>query len=157
LACLLSTPAICQVAPIAAPAAFGVADRAVVMVAHGVGAQIYVCRPDAGGHAVWTFREPIAALIKDGRTVGRHYAGPTWELTDGGAIGGKPAGSEPGATAADAPLLKLDVVTRRGGGALGEATLVLRLNTRGGVLKGPCDSAGDLRAEPYAADYVFLK
>ena len=29
--------------------------------------------------------------------------------------------------------------------------------TRGGVLKGACPTAGELRAEPYSADYVFLR
>ena len=130
--------------------------RAVVLVAHGVGAQIYECKPDAGGHDNWVFREPIAALIKDGRTIGRHYAGPTWELADGGAVTGKQAMSAPGAAADDVTLLKLDVVSHHGGGALNVANLVLRLNTRGGVLKGPCGTAGGLRAEPYAADYLFL-
>ena len=127
------------------------------MAVHGVGAQIYECKSDGEGHQTWTFREPIAALLKDGRTVGRHYAGPTWELTDGGAVSGKLAASVPGATASDVALLELDVASRHGGGALNDATTVLRLNTRGGVLKGPCDSAGDLRAEPYAADYLFLR
>jgi hypothetical protein len=154
---LLATPALAQVRPTSAPPAFGVADRTLILAVHGVGAQIYECNPDAGGHDVWAFREPIAALFKDGRSVGRHYAGPAWELTDGGAIGGKLAASAPGATANDVALLKLDVVSRHGGGALGDATLVLRLNTRGGVLKGPCETAGELRAQPYAADYLFLR
>jgi len=154
---LLATPASTQVAPNSAPATFGVADRTLLLVVHGVGAQIYECKPDAGGHDIWTFREPIAALFKDGRSVGRHYAGPAWELTDGGAISGKLAASAPGATADDVAVLKLDVVSRRGGGALADATLVLRLNTRGGVLAGPCETAGDLRAETYAADYLFLR
>jgi hypothetical protein len=153
----LATSASAQPAPNAAPAAFGVADRAVILVAHGVGAQIYECKPDASGHDAWTFREPVASLVKDGKTVGRHYAGPTWELSDGGAIAGRMAASAPGATSDDVPLLKLDVVSRHGGGALSDATLVLRLATRGGVLKGPCETSGDLRAEPYSADYLFLR
>jgi Protein of unknown function (DUF3455) len=53
-------------------------------------------------------------------------------------------------------LLKLEVVEHRGGGILEDAKLVLRLETRGGVLKGACPTAGELRAEPYSADYVFL-
>ncbi len=35
----------------------------------------------------WTFREPIATLLDDGKTVGRHYAGPNWEDNDGSAVG----------------------------------------------------------------------
>ena len=36
------------------------------------------------------------------------------------------------------------------------ATVVLRLNTRGGVLAGACPTVGELRAAPYSADYAFL-
>jgi hypothetical protein len=64
---------------------------------------------------------------------------------------------EPGATAGDAALLKLDVVEHHGTGVLKDAKLVLRLNTRGGVLKGECPKAGELRAAPYSADYAFLR
>jgi hypothetical protein len=51
----------------------------------------------------------------------------------------------------------LDVVEHRGTGILKDAKLVLRLNTHGGVLKGECPKAGELRAEPYSADYAFLR
>jgi hypothetical protein len=54
-------------------------------------------------------------------------------------------------------LLKLDVVGHQGGGALAQAKLVLRLNTSGGALSGVCPKLGELRAEPYSADYAFLR
>jgi len=149
-------PAAGTPAPVAAPAAFDVGGRTPLLVVHAEGAQLYECRPAAGAGDVWTFREPIAALIKDGKTIGRHYAGPTWEFDDAGAIEGKVAASAPGATAIDAPLLKLKVVEHRGAGALMGATVVLRLNTRGGVLAGACPTVGELRAAPYSADYAFL-
>jgi hypothetical protein len=140
-----------------APAAFGVADRAPILVVHAVGAQVYECKADAGGAASWAFREPVATLIRDGGTIGRHYAGPTWELTDGGAVKGRQSATAPGAAPDDVPLLKLEVVEHRGGGILKDANLVLRLNTRGGVLEGGCATAGELRAAPYSADYAFLR
>ncbi len=105
----------------------------------------------------WAFREPIATLVQGDLTVGHHYAGPTWELTGGDAVTGKQSATAPGASAGDVPLLKLDVIEHRGNGALKDAKLVLRLNTRGGVLKGACSRAGELRAEPYSADYAFLR
>jgi hypothetical protein len=140
-----------------APASFEVADHAVILEVHAVGAQVYQCQADAAGHLAWTFREPIATLIGDGKTVGRHYAGPSWALDDGGAVQGKVLASLPGAGPGDIPLLKLTVVQHQAAGALADAALVLRLNTRGGVFKGDCAAAGDLHAEPYAADYVFLR
>ena len=47
------------------------------------GAQIYECKPGNDGKLAWVFREPIATLLLDDKTVGRHYAGPTWEHRDG--------------------------------------------------------------------------
>jgi hypothetical protein len=34
---------------------------------------------------------------------------------------------------------------------------VQRINTAGGNLDGACEKVGDLRAKPYATDYIFLK
>jgi len=152
-----ATAAAPQAAPVSAPAAFDVADRAAILVVHAAGAQIYECKADASGATNWVFREPIATLVRDGRTIGHHYVGPTWELTDGDAVQGKQSAEAPGATPGDVALLKLDVVEHRGTGALKDAKLVLRLNTRGGALKGECPKAGELRAEPYSADYAFLR
>jgi hypothetical protein len=146
-----------QATPVDAPAAFDVADRAAILVVHATGAQIYECKVDASGAANWVFREPIATLIRDGGTIGHHYVGPTWELADGEVVRGKQSAVAPGATPSDVALLKLDVAEYRGNGALKDARLVLRLNTRGGVLKGECQKAGQLRAEPYSADYAFLR
>ncbi len=92
-----------------------------------------------------------------GHTVGRHYLGPSWALTDGSMVQGKLAASTPGATPADVALLKLGVVAHLGSGALSKAATVLRLNTRGGALAGPCPGLGDLRPVSYSADYVFLR
>ena len=145
----------CAVGAPAPPVAFDVGGRTPFLVAHAEGAQLYECKAASGGDA-WTFREPIAALIKDGKTIGRHYAGPTWELDDGGAVEGKVVASAPGATASDIALLELTVVKHRGAGLLKDAALVLRLDTHGGVLTGACPVVGQLRAVPYSADYAFL-
>jgi Protein of unknown function (DUF3455) len=120
------------------------------------GAQVYDCKADAQGRLVWTFREPIATLIQDGRTVGRHYAGPHWELADGSIVMGKVTGRAPGASAADIPLLKLETVVKKEG-ALAQAATIQRINTKGGQLEGSCDKAGGTRSVAYSTDYVFLK
>jgi hypothetical protein len=139
------------------PDAIAAKGESVVLEVHAVGAQVYECKAAAGGGATtWQFREPIASLFRDGKTVGRHYAGPTWEI-EGSAIIGKAAGKAPGTTAKDIPWLKLDITDRHGSGPLSDVTTVQRINTAGGNLEGACDKAGELRAEPYSADYVFLK
>jgi hypothetical protein len=137
------------------PDAIAVPGEALVATVHAQGAQVYECKADATGKLAWQFREPIATLLVDGKTVGRHYAGPNWELADGSAVVGKVAGRAPGATAKDIPLLKLEVVSQRGNGRLSAVTTVQRLNTRGGVAAGPCESAGAFLSAPYSADYAF--
>src|SRR5262245_5003444 len=99
VACLLCTlPASLSDAQV--PEAIAAAPGEVLMLTiHAQGAQIYECKVDGGGKLVWQFREPVASLFVDGKTVGRHYAGPTWEMTDGSMVTGKVAGRAPGATA----------------------------------------------------------
>jgi len=138
------------------PAAVAVPGAKTVATFQGVGAQVYECKAGSDGKLAWSFREPIAALILNGKTVGRHYAGPTWEDVDGSKVVGKAVGNAPGATADDVPWLKLDVVKHQGRGVLSRVTTVQRLDTQGGVLKGACDKAGDFKSVAYSATYVFL-
>ncbi|HEX3117058.1 MAG TPA: DUF3455 domain-containing protein [Bradyrhizobium sp.] len=129
----------------------------IVLTVHAEGAQVYECKAGVDGKLAWAFREPIATLLADGRTVGRHYAGPNWEHSDGSAIVGKAAASVPGTTANDIPWLRLEVISRRGSGILAGVTTVQRINTQGGKLDGACDKAGSFRSAPYSADYIFLR
>jgi hypothetical protein len=137
------------------PEAIAARGEILVTTAHAVGAQIYECKPDSTGKLVWQFREPIATLFIAGKTVGRHYAGPSWEMSDGSAVSGKVAAQAPGAGADDIPLLKLEAVSWRGTGQLSKITTIQRLNTRGGVVRMTCDSAGTFLSAPYTADYAF--
>jgi hypothetical protein len=139
------------------PDAIAAPGEAVVATLHAEGAQVYDCKAGSDGKLAWSFREPIATLMADGKTVGRHYAGPNWEYIDSSAVVGKAAGSAPGATANDIPWLKLTVASQRGNGALSGITTVQRINTQGGKLEGACDKAGATRSAPYSADYVFLR
>ena len=56
------------------------ANDTAVTALHAEGAQIYECKAEASGRLSWQFREPIAILLHDGATIGRHYAGPRWEI-----------------------------------------------------------------------------
>jgi hypothetical protein len=121
----------------------------------GKGEQVYQCKAGADGKLAWSFREPVAQLLRDGAQVGRHFAGPTWELADGGFVQGKVVGKAPGATAQDIPWLKLEASAGRG--SLAETFVIQRLHTQGGVLEGACETEGASRGIAYSADYVFLK
>ena len=144
-------------APAPLPPAIAAAGQTAVATFHAEGAQVYECKAGADGKLAWAFREPVATLFQDGKTVGRHYAGPNWEHTDGSAVVGKAVGNAPGKTAGDIPWLKLEVTAQRGKGALSGVATVQRINTAGGVHTGACDKAGAFYSAPYAADYVFLK
>lgn len=139
------------------PTAIATPSLGLAVVLHAEGAQIYECRAASDGNLAWWAREPIATLIFEGSTVGRHYAGPRWEYVDGSVVHAKLASSTPGASEDDIPWLRLDVVDQRGNGKLSGVTHVERVNTRGGVARGPCDEAGAFRSVPYSADYVFLR
>ena len=159
LSCIIMMASI--VLPLAAraeaPDAIAVAGEALAATYHAEGAQVYECKSDASGKLAWQFREPIATLLAGGETVGRHFAGPNWELADGSAVTGKVTGHAPGATPKDIPLLRLEVASQRGSGKLTGVTTIQRLNTRGGVAEGACDAAGAFQAVPYSADYTFYK
>jgi Protein of unknown function (DUF3455) len=139
------------------PPAIAAPDETVVATLHAEGAQIYECKAGNDGKLVWIFREPIATLLLEGKTVGRHDAGPNWEHSDGSAITGRVAANAPGKSAVDIPWLKLDVTARRGSGTLAGVSTVQRINTQGGAHAGACEKAGAFHSAPYAADYVFLR
>ncbi|MDY7532564.1 DUF3455 domain-containing protein [Pseudomonas sp. Bout1] len=130
--------------------------KTILLTVRAEGVQIYNCAKDNNGQLTWQFREPLATLMVNGKTVGRHFAGPTWELNDRSAVVGKVAAQAPGATGRDIALLRLDVVSHQGVGGLSAVVAVQRLHTEGGVFSGSCEHDGDLHVEPYRADYRFL-
>src|SRR5256714_11316604 len=71
------------------PDAIAAPGETAVLTLHAEGAQVYECKAGADGKLAWTFREPIATLLADGKTIGRHYAGPNWEHVDSSAVVGK--------------------------------------------------------------------
>ena len=139
------------------PDAIAAPGQTAVLTLHAEGAQVYECKAGVDGKPLWSFREPIATLLADGKTVGRHYAGPNWEHNDGSAVAAKVAGNAPGTTANDIPWLKLEVTSRRGSGVLADIATVQRINTKGGKRDGACETAGSFLNVPYSADYVFLR
>jgi len=149
--------AVATAAETSLPAAIAAPGEAPVLTAHAIGTQIYECKAGADGKLAWAFLEPAATLTANDKIVAHHYAGPTWEFTDGSAVVGKAVGNAPGKTANDITWLKLDVVSRRGSGTGSEVVTVQRINTVGSVITGECDHANATRAMPYSADYIFLR
>jgi hypothetical protein len=139
------------------PATIAVKDGVRLAQLQAAGAQIYICAKNTAGALNWRFREPVATLLGEGKTVGRHFVGPTWEFDDGSRVVGELVSKAPGATDKDIAWLKLSVKETPKSGLAAGATSVLRIDTKGGVFEGACDSEGELHSEPYTATYVFVK
>jgi len=138
------------------------ANESVAMVVPAKGVQIYECRArkDQVGGYEWTFVAPEADLFDArGTRIGRHYAGPHWESTDGSKILGT-VKERVDAPVADAiPWLLLSAKSVGSEGSFSKVTSIQRVNTVGGVApKAGCSqaAAGTAARVNYAADYYFF-
>jgi len=113
------------------------------------GVQVYECTKGA-----WTLKGPEASLVENGRQVGRHYAGPTWELDDGSKVKGtKVAGANVDARSVPWLLLRGEA---SGSGRLSGVSFVQRVNTNGGQPpEGSCTATDKTTPVPYTATYCF--
>lgn len=138
------------------------ANESLAMIVPAKGVQIYECRvkKDQSGAYEWAFVAPEADLFDaSGKKIGRHYAGPHWESTDGSNIVGT-VKERADAPQADA-IPWLLVVTKSVGsqGSFSKITSIQRVNTVGGVApKAGCSQSavGTTARIPYTADYYFL-
>ena len=134
-------------------------ELALTLTARGV--QVYECRAVTAesGKYEWAFKAPEADLFDaDGKEVGRHFSGPTWELTDGGKVVGKLRAKADAPDGKGIPWLLLDAAEVSGSGVLGKTVSIQRVNTAGGLPPAePADAAhaGQLRRVDYTATYLF--
>jgi hypothetical protein len=138
------------------------ANESLAMIVEGKGVQIYECRPTAyrAGVYEWAFVAPEARLFDArGKKIGRHYAGPHWESSDGSRIAGA-VKERVDAPQGDAiPWLLLQAKSVGSPGSFSKTTSVQRVNTVGGVApKSGCSESavGTAVQVPYSADYYFL-
>lgn len=126
----------------------------------GVGEITYECREkkDVAGAHEWVFVAPVATLYSpERRTVGKYYAGPTWEAADGSKVTGKQVAVAPAAPG-NIPLQLVKAEPAMGAGAMQGVAYIQRLNTKGGVApSAACTTAnkGQRQQVAYEADYVF--
>jgi uncharacterized protein DUF3455 len=132
----------------------------VVLQVHASGAQIYSCQAADGKYA-WTLKAPDAELRDEkGKVVGKHFAGPTWQHSDGSAVTGKAAAKIDSPDADAIPWLLVTATGHSGEGTLSHVSSIQRIHTHG----GQPPSAGDCNAEKqnteakssYTADYYFF-
>jgi FtsP/CotA-like multicopper oxidase with cupredoxin domain len=121
--------------------------------AHASGQQIYTC-----DGSKWILSGPDAKLFDEaGQQVGSHFAGPTWQWSDGSRVTAKPiANATPDPESI--PWLLLTATSHTGDGVMKNVSSVQRLQTKGG--KAPatgCDEShkGAQARVPYTADYYF--
>src|SRR5688572_19032227 len=149
-------------AAIAGPAAPSVPADIVVpdghkpyLLAHAEGVQIYTCEGSA-----WKLLAPRATLTgENGKPLGSHYGGPTWEADDGSTVVAKrDAGVPGGPGAVDWLRLKADrTAAGSDGDRLLATTYIQRIHTVGGLAPAGACAAGASAEVPYTADYVFFK
>ena len=136
------------------------ANQTLALTLYARGVQIYLCRAVAGDPAKyeWAFKAPEADLFDaQGHQVGRHFAGPSWELTDGSKVVGKVKSKTDAPDGKGVAWLLLDAV-QASGPTLGKVQSIERIDTVGG--KSPSDPADAARAGReirvnYTATYRF--
>jgi hypothetical protein len=125
------------------------------------GVQIYECAAGKADPArfEWIFKAPEAELADaSGTSIGKHYAGPTWESVDGSKVVGEVKARDDGPDGSAIPWLLLSAKSTEGKGVFGKTQTIQRVNTVGG--KAPvagCGSAeaGKVVRTPYRATYYF--
>jgi hypothetical protein len=139
----------------------GAANESLAMIVAAKGVQIYECRAGKdAGTADWVFVAPEADLFDaSGKKIGKHYAGPRWQSSDGSTIEGT-VKERIDAPQADAiPWLLLTARSVGPEGSFSKFTSVQRVSTVGGAApKTGCSSAsvGQVARMSYSADYYFL-
>jgi hypothetical protein len=150
-----------SIPPPAAPDAIAVAGIPVLLKAAAKGVQVYACKAKDGSPSSfeWTLTGPDAQLFDDkGQPIGKHYAGPTWELADGSKVIGKLHGKVDAPDPTAIPWLSLDAKETQGTGLFSRVKNIQRVGTAGG--KAPatgCDAAhaGAETRIDYTATYYF--
>lgn len=137
------------------------ADQVLKLEALATGVQIYECSAsqDQPIRFEWVFKAPEAELSdRSGRKIGKHYAGPTWESTDGSTVVGETKARDSGPDPSAIPWLLLSAKSNSGTGVFSQIKSIQRLRTVGGKAPSvPCsrDNAQQVARVPYKAAYYF--
>lgn len=122
---------------------------------YALGVQIYQWNGSA-----WVFLGPEAELFADADyhgSVGSHYAGPTWEASDGSVVvAARAAGCTPDPEAI--AWLRLGATSTSEHGRFARVTQIQRVNTVGGL--APVEPGHDVGEEahvPYTAEYYLYR
>jgi hypothetical protein len=133
-------------------------DSAVML--QGKGAQIYACTKVSDAYT-WKLKAPDAGLYDAaGNEVGKHFAGPTWQSSDGSKVVAEAVSASPSPDAHAVAWLVLRAKDHVGVGSMAAVDYIVRANTTGGAApKDGCDEAhanAEIRV-PYTAAYLFFR
>jgi hypothetical protein len=153
---------VAEVCPAGVPATLlPPANETIKSRVNAVGVQTYMCSSNKDGAFVWTFVGPQANLFNDdGKMIGTHFIGPTWQGNDGSSVVGKKTqafAADPSAV----PWLLLTAISHgTEAGRFDDVSSIQRLSTVGGNMPADgCDQAhaGAIANIPYSAEYVFYR
>ena len=135
------------------------AQQALAAIVPAKGVQIYECRAGKDGALDWAFVAPEATLYDvKGKPIGRHYAGPHWEASDGSKIVARLKARADAPEASSIPWLLLEAKSVGGTGAFSKVTSIQRVATVGGIAPArECPQAGARARIGYTADYYFFR
>ncbi|HXY54634.1 MAG TPA: DUF3455 domain-containing protein [Nitrospirota bacterium] len=137
------------------------ANQVLLLETQATGVQIYECKAskDDRTRFEWVFKAPEADLFDSaGKKIGRHYAGPTWESSDGSKVVGEVKARDNGPDPNAIPWLLLSAKSNSGNGVFSKTQSIQRLYTSGG--KAPAEGCkqaqeGKEVRVPYKAKYYF--
>ena len=136
-------------------------NQTVYLEALATGVQIYECLQKADSTFEWAFKAPEASLaLRSGRSIGKHYAGPTWESNDGSAVVGEVKARDSGPSNSAIPWLLLSAKATTGTGTFAVTKSIQRVATAGGIAPvEPCsgNNLKQVARVPYTAIYYFYK
>jgi hypothetical protein len=129
------------------------AGEKLILEARAGGDQVYTCDGSS-----WILTGPDAKLFDEsGKQIGRHYAGPSWESSDGSVVVGRAvANATP--DPASIPWLLVAAKDHRGSGVMTKVSSIQRLSTSGGRAPATgCDAShkGSEARSHYTAIYRF--
>ncbi|MFZ0306114.1 MAG: DUF3455 domain-containing protein [Terracidiphilus sp.] len=130
-----------------------------VLQAKGDGVQIYTCASTPAA-TKWMLKAPDAKLLDaSGRSIGSHFAGPTWKLNDGSQVQGELVASRPSPEAGSVAWLLLRAKDGTATGALANVAFIRRTETHDGAAPASgCENSQDAGKSVevhYTATYTF--
>ncbi len=137
------------------------AGQSLYLEALATGVQIYECSQKPDSAYEWAFKAPEASLTdRSGHSLGKHYAGPTWEANDGSAVVGEVKARDSGPGPSAIPWLLLAAKANTGSGIFAAAKSIQRVATAGGLAPAEACSGANLKQVarvPYTATYYFYR